>query len=131
MSQVLEWLLINTIIQCIYAVIKRLIFAVDKEELAEGEEALVVVLERQISYFADEDGLNGLRKHLSDNPYCEIFEVLRSGFNESNPRKPFSLWEIESVDEEFKDLISGLTNFDPAKRLTANEALAHRWFASV
>ena len=54
--------------QCIYAVFKRVIFAVDEEELADGEEPLAVVLERQISYFADEDGLNGLLKHLGDSP---------------------------------------------------------------
>ena len=117
--------------QCIYTLIKRVIFAVNEEELAEGEEVLAMVLERQISYFADEDGLNGLLKYLGDSPWCQIFEVLRAGFNKSNPRQPFSLWQIENVDEDFKDLISGLTNFDPAKRLTAYEALAHRWFAGV
>ncbi|KAK4983981.1 hypothetical protein LTR50_006891 [Elasticomyces elasticus] len=111
---------------CIYAVLKRVIFAVDDEELADGEEPLSVVLERQISYFADEDGLNGLLKHLGDSPWCEVLEVIRDGFNKTNPRKPFSLWK--NVDPNFKGLISGLTNFNPAKRLTAQEALAHRWF---
>lgn len=56
--------------QCIHAVIKRVIFAVDEEKLAEGEEVLSVVLERQVSYFADEEGLNGLLEHLGDNPQC-------------------------------------------------------------
>lgn len=71
--------------------IKRVIFAVDEEELAEGEEPLSVVLERQISYFADEDGLSGLLKHLGDSPWCEVLKVIRDGFNETNRRKPFSL----------------------------------------
>ena len=106
--------------------LKRVIFAVDERELAEDEEPLSVVLERQISYFADEDGLNELLKHLGDSPWCEVFEVIRDGFNKTNPRKPFSLWK--NVDADFKDLVGGLTNFDPAKRLTAHEALAHRWF---
>lgn len=112
--------------QCIYAVLKRVIFAVSEEELGEGEEKLAVVLERQISYFADEDGLNRLLMHLGDSPWCEIFKVTRDGFNKTNPRKPFALWK--NVDAEFKDLIAGLTNFDPAKRFTAHEALTHRWF---
>lgn len=115
--------------QCIYAVLQRVIFAVAEEELANGEEPLSVVLERQISYFADEDGLNGLLKHLGDSPWCEVLKVIRDGFNKANPRKPFSLWR--NVDADFKDLIGGLTNFDPVKRLTAHEALAHRWFGDV
>ena len=104
----------------------RVIFAVDEEELAEGEELLAVVLERQISYFADEDGLNRLLNHLGDSPWCEVLKVIRDGFNETNPRKPFLMWK--NVDADFKDLIGGLTNFDPAKRLPAHEALEHRWF---
>ena len=115
--------------QCIYTVLKRVIFAVDEKELAEGEELLAVVLERQISYFADKEGLDGVLKYLGDSPWCEVLKVIRGGFNKANPRKPFSLWK--SVDEDFKDLIGGLTNFDPAKRFTAHEALAHSWFGDV
>ncbi|KAN0078895.1 hypothetical protein V8E54_005408 [Elaphomyces granulatus] len=44
----------SAVVQCIYAVLRRGIFAVDE---ADGEEPFSVVLERQISYFADEDGL--------------------------------------------------------------------------
>ncbi len=117
------------LLQCIYAVLKRVVFAVSPDELTEGVEPLSVVLERQIPYFADEDGLSGLLKHLGDSPWCEVLEILRDGFNETNPRKPFSLWK--GVDVDFKDLISGLTNFDPAKRLTAQEPLAHKWFGDV
>lgn len=119
----------NIMVQCIYAVLKRVIFAVGEEELAEGEEKLSVVLERQISYFADGDGLDGFLKHLGDNPWCEVFNILASGFGETNPREPFSLWK--NVDPDFKHLVVGLTNFDPAKRLTAHEALAHQWFSDV
>lgn len=111
---------------CIYAVHKRIIFAVGKEELDEGVEPLAVVIERQISYFADEDGLSAFLKHLGDNPWIPIFEVTRDGFNKDNPRRPFSLWE--GVDEDFKHLICAMMNFDPEKRITAREALAHKWF---
>jgi serine/threonine protein kinase len=51
------------------------------------------------------------------------------GVHGFNPRKPFSLWK--NIDADFKDLVSGLTNFEPTKRLTAHEALAHRWFSDV
>ena len=109
--------------------LKRVIFAVGDEELEEGIEPLSIVLERQISYFADEAGLDGFLKHLGDNPWSEVFRVLRDGFNAANPRTPFSLWK--NVDTDFKDLICGMTNFDPAKRLTAREALKHEWFAGA
>ncbi|KAI0104169.1 kinase-like protein [Nemania sp. FL0031] len=112
---------------CIYAVYKRILFYVSEEELGDGEEILAHVLERQISYFADEEGLNALYKHLgNENPWVQVFDILRGGFNADNPRRPVSLWK--DVDPELKDLVGGLTNFDPAKRMTAQEALEHPWF---
>ncbi|KAI0908438.1 kinase-like domain-containing protein [Ustulina deusta] len=115
---------------CIYAVHKRIIFAVSEGELGDGEDILAHVLERQISYFADEEGLSAFYKHLGDdNPWVQVFDILRGGFNKDNPRRPVSLWK--DVDLELRDLVGGLTNFDPAKRLTAREALEHPWFKDV
>lgn len=109
---------------------KRVIFAVGDDELEEGVERLAVVIERQMSYFADPDSLEAFLKHLGDdNPWTQVFKVTRSSFNAENPRTPFSLWK--GVEADFKDLIAGLTNFDPAQRLTAREALQHKWFADV
>ncbi|KAH6710896.1 calcium/calmodulin dependent protein kinase [Leptodontidium sp. MPI-SDFR-AT-0119] len=116
-------------IVCIYAVTKQVIFSIEGEDLGEGEEPLAVVLERQISYFADEEGLNGLLRHLGDSPWCQVLETLRDGFNKTNPRKPVSLWK--GIDKDFRDLVTGLTKFDPSKRLTAKEALQHPWFGDV
>ncbi len=93
---------------------------VDQETLPEGELALAHVLQRQISYFADLESFNGLLRHLGDSPWCQ-----------ENPREPFYLWNMEPIDSDLKDLIGGLTNFDPAKRLTASEALSHKWFHDV
>lgn len=121
----------DKITQCIYAVLKHVIFYIDDDAVPEGEAALAEVLERQISYFADIEGFEGLLKHLGDSPLCQVFETLRNGFNEEHPREPFALWDMEHIDSVFKDLIRGLTNFDPAKRITANEALQHRWFADI
>lgn len=108
---------------------KRVIFAVGDDELEEDVDPLAVVVERQISYFADEDGIRGFLEYLEDNPWARIFEIIRDGFNKDNPRRPFSLWH--GVDDDFKHLICAMTNFDPGKRITAHEALAHRWFADV
>ncbi|KAK2759986.1 hypothetical protein FQN54_002722 [Arachnomyces sp. PD_36] len=120
-------------IVCIYAMTKRVIFAVAPEELGEGEQPLALVIERQISYFADQDSFEAFMRHIGEaSPWCEIFKVLRDGFNAENPRRPFSLWEGKGVeDADFKDLVGALTHFDPAKRLTAHQALAHKWFDGI
>ncbi|KAK4888375.1 hypothetical protein LTR49_028853, partial [Elasticomyces elasticus] len=57
--------------------------------------------------------------------------VIGSGFSEEQPRKSFALWDGGKLDEDFKALVGGLTNLDPVKRLTALQALAHRWFRDV
>ena len=126
----IECILTKSLAQCIYAVTKRVIFAVAEEELEEGKvELLSIVLERQISYFADQEGLDGFLEHLGDSPWVNVFQVIRDGFGPENPRRPFALWG--DVEADFKDLIARLTNFDPKKRITAHDALAHKWFAYV
>jgi hypothetical protein len=107
-------------------------------ELEEGEELLSRVIARQISYFADADGLSGLLHHIRESPWAEVFDILRDGFGEDDPRKPFALWKWDQsigCDEKdwnnFKTLIGGLTAFDPMTRLTAKEALDHSWFEGV
>lgn len=121
--------LLNSGLQCIYAVHKRIIFAVDESELGEGEEILAHVLERQISYFADADGIQGFLENIRESPYAEIFRVIRDGFGKENPRRPFALWK--GVDPVFKDLVCRTTAFNPPNRITAREALAHPWFGGV
>lgn len=115
--------------QCLYAVLKRILFYVEEEELGEGEEALAHVLERQISYFAEEESLAEFLQYLGASPWVEIFAVVRDGFNAENPRRPIALWQ--DVSPELKHLVRGLTNFNPEKRLTAREALDHPWFRDV
>ncbi len=114
--------------QCIYAVLKHVILFVDEEDIPDGELTLAHTLERQISYFADWESLEGLLRHLGESPWCQVLETLRDGFNRENPREPFDRWNMEPLDSDFKDLVGGLTNFDPGMRLTAEEALSHKWF---
>ncbi|EQL30145.1 hypothetical protein BDBG_16971 [Blastomyces gilchristii SLH14081] len=94
--------------------------------LDDGVDPLAIVIERQISYFADEDALNGFLRYLGDNPWVWDFEVIQDGFNKDNLHRSFFLWK--SVDDDFK---SAMKNFDLEKRITAREALAHKWFEGV
>ena len=124
-----------TSLQCIYALTKRVIFGVLKEELGEDEELLSIVLERQLSYFGDLEAFNGFLQYLHngnpENPWIEIFQAVRSSFNAEYPREPFSLWQDEIIDEDFRDLIVKMANLNPEKRITAREALEHKWFMNV
>ncbi|KUI66996.1 Cyclin-dependent kinase 6 [Cytospora mali] len=116
-------------IVCLYAVLKRVILYVGEEEIGEGEEVLAHVIERQISFFADKEGIMAFLKYLGDSPWVQIFSVIKDGFNAENRRKPLYLWK--NVDPDLRDLIGKLTSFDPTKRLRAREALCHPWFEDV
>jgi serine/threonine protein kinase len=116
--------------QCSYTVLNRLIFAVNEEDLQGGLiDPLAEIIERQMPYFADKDGIVGFLRYLEDSPWREVIEITRDGFGKDNPRKPVTHWT--GVDEEFRDLITDLTKFDPTQRLTAAEALEHKWFEVV
>ncbi|KAJ2986979.1 hypothetical protein NUW58_g4763 [Xylaria curta] len=81
---------------CIFAVHKPVTFAVSEEELGEGEEILAHVLERHISYFADEEGLHALLKWLGDNPWVEKFKITQGGFDKGYPRRSISIWKMST-----------------------------------
>lgn len=93
-------------------------------------EKIPLVLERQISYFAhDWDSVEGLMAHVGDHPWAKLFSIIIEGFGKDNPRKPLTHWR--GIEEDFRDLLLKLTNVDPAKRITAKEALEHRWWEDV
>jgi serine/threonine protein kinase len=114
--------------------LRRVILGIDDDfKFHESKGALPVFirLQRQISYFGDKDGLNGLMKHVGDEEEnCELLGMLwDERAAEHIPYKPFSEWL--DVDPTFKDLIRGLNNLDPAQRLTARQALDHPWFGGI
>lgn len=111
----------------IYVMLNKMVFRARDEELA-AKDAWRHVLRRHISYFADMDGFGGLLSHIGeDNPFFNRLIDLTTDFDASKPRSPFALWHY--VDEELRDLIGKMTNFDPARRITAHEALEHPWFS--
>ncbi|CAN9080763.1 unnamed protein product [Alternaria alternata] len=119
---------------CIYAVLGRVILGRDddlKLPVSKGALPAFIRLQRQISYFGDKDGLNGLMKHVGDEEAnCEILGMLwEEQAADYIPYVPFSEWT--GVDLAFKDLIRGLNNLDPSRRLTACQALDHPWFEGV
>lgn len=86
---------------------------------------------RHISYFSDEDGIQGLLEYLGeDNTEREIFEAIEEACRDI-PKEPLKDWQPPGFDDDFKDLVTRLTKLDPRKRITAQEALGHRWFQGV
>ena len=106
-----------------------MVLAVDEEEIPEGIELLDIVLERQLSYFSDLEGIGGLIRYLGDSPWAQLIAMITADFNADNLRRPFSSWQ--DIDPDFKDLVVRMMNMDPTRRLTVNEALAHKWFSGV
>lgn len=108
---------------------KQVVLAVDKAQLPERIEVLDVVLERQLSYFSDLEGLEELTRYLGDSPWAQLMAMIVADSNAENPRRPVGLWQ--DINPEFKDLVIRMMIVDPTRRLTANEALEHSWFADV
>ncbi|KAJ8117623.1 hypothetical protein OPT61_g1209 [Boeremia exigua] len=96
---------------CIYAITKRVVLAVDEREIPESIELLDIVLERQLSYFSDIEGVEGLIRYLGDSPWAQLIAMIAADFNADNPRRPFALWQ--DIDPGFKDLVTRMMNIDP------------------
>lgn len=113
----------------------RVIFGPDDDfKLHESQGAFpaFIRLQRQVSYFGDQAGVDGLLRHISDDQVsCQVLRMLWEDREEENiPYIPFFEWPDIS-DVAFKDLIRALTCLDPSRRITAREALQHRWFLDI
>ncbi|RDL32568.1 CMGC protein kinase [Venustampulla echinocandica] len=108
----------------------RIIFRIDTEGLSEAEKEKLIV-RRLLSYFADGPGLVGLLEHLDDSvaQWRDLVLATVPEFTTTDPRKPFSMWE--DVDECFRDVMTKMMSLDPARRITAREALEHPWFQNI
>lgn len=118
---------LTDIIQSIYVMLNDMVLRASRDELA-AIDSRRHVLRRQISFFGEEDGFQGLLQWIGEeNLFFERLITLAGSFNAANPRKPFEKWHF--VDAGFRDLVGKMTILDPARRITAAQALDHPWFA--
>ncbi|KAI4624129.1 uncharacterized protein J4E87_005628 [Alternaria ethzedia] len=82
-----------------------------------------------VSYFSDLEDMEGLITYLEDSPWIGYLNFVMANFSEDYPRRPLCLWS--DLDEDLKDLLTKMMSMDPKRRITASEALAHKWFADV
>jgi hypothetical protein len=108
--------------------LNNMVLRASEEELA-AVDSWRYVLRRQISFFGEEEGFKGLLQWIGEkNPFFERLRALARSFDALNPRKPFGKWYF--VDAQFRDLVYRMTNLDPARRITALNALQHPWFTN-
>ena len=112
--------------------LERIIFGPDddfQKHQAEGALPHLIRLQRQVSYFGNLEGLNGLMKHAGDEEInCQVLRMLWEERTEDYiPYKSFSDWP-DITNAAFKDLVRGMMNLDPKQRFTARQALEHPWF---
>jgi serine/threonine protein kinase len=110
----------------------RVIFGPDddfRKHQAQGALPHLIRLQRQVSYFGSREGLNGLMKHVGDEEVnCQVLGMLWEERTANYiPYKPFSEWP-DITNTAFKDLVQGMMDLDPTKRITARQALEHPWF---
>lgn len=96
-SPILQNLLANMRLQCIYALLGRVILGPDadlQKHVAQGALPYLIRLQRQVSYFGDQEGVEGLLKHIGDDGVnCQDLRMLWEYRHEDNiPYKPFSDW---------------------------------------
>ncbi|KAI1997338.1 hypothetical protein LOZ53_000698 [Ophidiomyces ophidiicola] len=118
---------------CIYAMLGQVIFGADEDlrkHESRGAFPHVIRLQRQVSFFGDQEGLNGLMTHVGDEEVnCKVLGLLWDDrVADYHSYRPFSKW-LNDTEDDFKDLIRRMTNLDPLKRITAREALEHPWFS--
>lgn len=106
---------------------KDIICSLKLDQLHEDASLESLVVERQISLFADYEGVCGLIDYYKGTPWADYIVKVVNNFSDKNPRRPFDT--RQDLDPEFKDLVVQMMNVDPRRRLTAEEALAHTWFA--
>ncbi|KIH87072.1 hypothetical protein SPBR_05198 [Sporothrix brasiliensis 5110] len=111
----------------VYVMLHDMIFRVSEKGPGGDDAAWWPILRRHISFFGDEDGFKGLLKHIGeDSVFFDRLISVAGDFDAERPRKPFAMWFY--VDAELRDLVTRMTNLDPARRITAREALEHPWF---
>jgi hypothetical protein len=95
----------------------RVIFSINDDfnlHVSKGAFPSIIQLQRQVSYFRDKNGINGLMKHTGDDEMnLKVLSLLwEDRYADYLLYKHFSEW-LEVKEESFKDLILKMMNLNP------------------
>jgi serine/threonine protein kinase len=86
---------------------------------------------RQISMCADNEAFKGFLEHIgSDHPFKTHLVQMNGAFDEAHSyqRAPIATGNSLTLQPDAADLVAKMMNLDPARRITAREALGHGFF---
>lgn len=112
--------------------LRRIIFEPDnefKEQEKQGAVPEIIRLQRQISFFGDQEGFDGLMQVLADDEIAMAVlpDLWHDRAAKYHSYTPIGTWE-GMEDDQFKDVVLKMMSLDPRKRITAKQALDHPWF---
>jgi hypothetical protein len=71
-----------------------MIFSFDESKLPPNTPMQKAVIERQVSYFADDQGMTALTEHLQqDDPWILVLRDIAWSFDENKKVEAFSTWK--------------------------------------
>lgn len=113
----------------------RVIFGPDadfQKHKAAGALPEMIRLQRQIFYFPDRESFNGLITHVGDNTLsCQVLGMLWDDrVADYHSYEPFPSW-AEVGDSLFQEVVIGMMQLDPTRRISAQQALGHSWFQEI
>ncbi|PYH94867.1 kinase-like protein [Aspergillus ellipticus CBS 707.79] len=111
----------------IYARVNELVFRVTDDQL-NADDSWRYLLRRHLSYFFGRRQPQRFpRTYWGRKSFLRALIGLVGTFGPEDPRQPLERWNY--LEPDLRDLVGKMTNLDPAKRITAREALQHPWFS--
>lgn len=120
-------------LQCIYTLGggEFLLLSDYKELAARGISAEQEILTRHFTYFGPVP--EGLYRQVNDKNWSEAMKEASDTADlafKDQPELRFTWWSQE-LGAAAQDIISGMTNLDPAARTTIDHVLSHRWWQQI
>jgi hypothetical protein len=90
---------------------------------AQGVFPHIIRLQRQVSFFGDREGLNGLLLYVGDEEVnCQVLGLLWDDrAADYHSYRPFSTWP-NVTDDVLRDLIAGMTDLNSLKRTNSHRS---------
>ena len=98
-----------------------------------GPEQVRLVETKILSLFWNPEAFKGLIEYLEADglEYSAIYTEIEKGFTDEMRNRNWWRFRTKEGDIDFIELVILLTDLDPRGRITAQDALQHKWFQDV